>query len=89
MTFKGTPGMTVTIRNPRHLEVKQFHFDGNGLYETNHPITIQRLKNSGYAPVDKPNDASMRKCGVCGASFDSWGLMMAHRRKEHPKPKEN
>jgi hypothetical protein len=85
MIFKGVPNMTVTITNPRYGEVKRFRFDENGLYETEHPVTIQRLQKA-YPAVDeteKPAGIICKKCGATG--FTNQGELLAHYRKDHKK----
>ena len=44
MKFKGEPNLFVRINKPKRGELKYFTFDKNGIYETNHPFTIRRLK---------------------------------------------
>lgn len=56
MKFKGTPNLLVRINKPRKGEVKLFVFDENGLYETNHPITMARMKANYEEVIEEPEE---------------------------------
>ena len=55
MKFNGEPNLLVRITKPKRGEVKHFTFDENGVYETEHPFTIQRLKASFEAIGEESN----------------------------------
>jgi len=85
--FKGTPNLLVRITKHHRGEVKHFSFDDKGLYETEHPFTIQRLK-AQFEEVKEENNVQGEKikhCKKCDFTCDTQGELLKHYRVEHPK----
>lgn len=97
MKFKGEPNQVVRITSPRKGEVKVFSFNSEGIYESNHPVTIKRLQAnfeqvveemsmpvelSEPTPQETPAQFPCKKCAFIATNK---GELMAHYRKEHPK----
>jgi hypothetical protein len=83
MKFKGEPNLIVRINKPMRGEVKSFKFDGNGIYETNHPTTIRRLQ-AKFEEV-KEIEIRLKHCKKCDFTCDNQGELLKHYRETHPK----
>lgn len=78
----------IIFDNGSRDRVELGQFNGNGELETENQILINRLKELGYTPIDgvSQNDNKFT-CKKCGQKFDNKGLLMAHYKESHPKPK--
>lgn len=75
MKFKGNPG-TVIVDRKSHKAIGKF--DKNGIFETNIPEYIGRLK------LCHP-EVKQHACKKCDAVFETKGELLQHYKKEHPK----
>lgn len=97
MQFRGEPNLLVRITKPKNGEVKHFVFDENGIYETNHPFTAQRLRASfeeinGKINIEKSvketatgEEIKLKHCKKCEFACESQVDLLKHYRTDHPK----
>jgi hypothetical protein len=80
--FKGEPNLLIRVSNPYPGEVQMFKFDENGIYETNHPITIKRMRGR-FEEIKE--EIKLKRCKKCDFTCDNQGELLAHYRESHPK----
>jgi hypothetical protein len=95
MKFKGTPNLLVRITKPRRGEVKHFSFDENGIYETENPFTIMRLRAQYEEVKEEINleksvkvavqGEKIKHCKKCDFTCKTQGELLKHHKTEHPK----
>lgn len=99
MKFKGEPNLFIRINKPHRGEVKHFNFDENGMYETEHPMTIKRLQAQYeiYEEVVLPSEEIIEplmdadegeillSCKKCNFETSNKGELMSHYKKNHKK----
>lgn len=98
MKFYGTPNMLVRIKSSflqRVTRMRSFHFDDNGVFETENERLIEALKRrykydesddveNNIGPEKQAKDG-LRHCKKCDFTCNTQGELLAHYRAEHPK----
>lgn len=82
MKFFAEPNLYVRIVN-KHLRLRRmsgFHFDENGVYETEDATLIAHLKNNFRYEETPTEQDQVFKCTRCSFETDKQGVLLAHYR---------
>lgn len=83
-TFTGNPNELVRLvpqlRNTRHVR-----FNAEGKITTDNPKLIARLSRKFRAEEETVDSAKSYRCDKCEFTDANKGVLLAHKKTEHPK----